>query len=178
MALITRLSRLFRADAHAVLDRIEEPDLLLRQAVREVEAAIGRDEQRIRLLGHEDRQIRTRIEDAAQTLRRLDEELDVCFDAGKEDLARTLVRRRLEAERLRDALARRGEETASALEQLRRSTEENRSQLDSMRQKVELLANEDESREPTAQWSQPDLSVRDEDVEIAFLREKQRRQSS
>ena len=37
MALITRFSRLFRADLHAVLDRIEEPDVILRQAVREME---------------------------------------------------------------------------------------------------------------------------------------------
>lgn len=36
MALINRATRLFRADLHAVLDRIEEPDILLRQAVREM----------------------------------------------------------------------------------------------------------------------------------------------
>ena len=29
MALINRMSRLFTADVHAVLDRIEEPDVLL-----------------------------------------------------------------------------------------------------------------------------------------------------
>ena len=34
MPLINRVSRLFRADLHAVLDRIEEPDVLLRQAAR------------------------------------------------------------------------------------------------------------------------------------------------
>src|SRR5687767_9840646 len=31
MALIDRLARLFQADLHAVLDRIEEPEVLLRQ---------------------------------------------------------------------------------------------------------------------------------------------------
>ena len=38
MALINRLSRLFKADFHAVLDQIEEPELLLKQAIREMEA--------------------------------------------------------------------------------------------------------------------------------------------
>jgi len=33
MALITRVSRLFRADVNAVLDHLEEPALLLHQAV-------------------------------------------------------------------------------------------------------------------------------------------------
>ena len=38
MALITRISRLFTADFHAVLDRIEEPDVLLKHAIREMES--------------------------------------------------------------------------------------------------------------------------------------------
>ena len=37
MALINRISRLFTADMHAVLDRLEEPDVLLKQALREME---------------------------------------------------------------------------------------------------------------------------------------------
>ena len=41
MALITRVSRLFQADFHAVLDRIEEPEVLLRQAVREMEEELA-----------------------------------------------------------------------------------------------------------------------------------------
>ncbi len=48
MALITRLARLFQADVHAVLDRIEEPLVLLQQAVREedVEVAFLREKER------------------------------------------------------------------------------------------------------------------------------------
>jgi phage shock protein A len=33
MALINRISRLFKADFHAVLDQIEEPEGLLKQAI-------------------------------------------------------------------------------------------------------------------------------------------------
>jgi len=50
MLLISRISRLFRADLHAVLDRIEEPEALLRQAIREMEELLAQDEQRSRLL--------------------------------------------------------------------------------------------------------------------------------
>ena len=50
MALVTRLSRLFQADFHAVLDQIEEPDLQLRQAVREMQIALDHDLQRQQLL--------------------------------------------------------------------------------------------------------------------------------
>ena len=57
MALVTRLSRLFQADFHAVLDRIEEPDLQLKQAVREMQFALDQDQQRLKLLQHEAVQI-------------------------------------------------------------------------------------------------------------------------
>ena len=49
MALINRMSRLFTADVHAVLDRIEEPDVLLRQAIREMEEALERSEHDVRM---------------------------------------------------------------------------------------------------------------------------------
>ena len=47
MALVNRISRLFRADFHAVLDQIEEPDLLLRQAIREMQDDMAQDEQQM-----------------------------------------------------------------------------------------------------------------------------------
>ena len=37
MALINRVTQLFKADFHAVLDRIEEPEQLLRQSIRDME---------------------------------------------------------------------------------------------------------------------------------------------
>ena len=41
MPLVDRVARLFRADLHAVMDRIEEPDVLLRQALREMEEELA-----------------------------------------------------------------------------------------------------------------------------------------
>ena len=45
MALIARVSRLFRADVNAVLDRMEEPEVLLRQALRDMQEALAQDQQ-------------------------------------------------------------------------------------------------------------------------------------
>ncbi|OOZ38928.1 hypothetical protein BOW53_13550 [Solemya pervernicosa gill symbiont] len=60
MALINRVTRLFRADMHAVLDRIEEPEVLLRQSIREMEEALADDEQQLRQLIEEGEQIAER----------------------------------------------------------------------------------------------------------------------
>ncbi len=178
MALITRVSRLFRADMHAVLDRIEEPDVLLRQAVREMEEDLASDEQRIRLLSHEYGQLSARQDDLVQSLADIEQELDVCFDSGKGDLARTLIRRKLEAQRFLRFLARKRAALEETLSGLMARLAENRTRLESMRQKAELLATENSVEHSGDIWGEPDMQVRDEDVEVAFLREQQKRRSS
>ncbi len=175
MALITRVSRLFRADLHAVLDRVEEPDVLLRQAVREMEEELARDEQRIKLLTHEHEQLVKRHRDIQQTLDEVEAELGVCFDSGKHDLARVLIRRKLEAQRFIQFLTRRHETLETTLDGLRQRVSENRTRLEGMRQKAELLAADDASAQYEESWPAPDTSVRDADVEVAFLRERQKR---
>jgi phage shock protein A len=175
MALITRVSRLFRADLHAVLDRIEEPDVLLRQAVREMEEELARDEQRIKTQTHEHGQLVSRHRDIMQSLEGIEAELDICFESGKDDLARALIRRKLEAEQFTRFLARKREAIETALTGLEERVDENRARLDSMRQKAELLAADNAPGHSDDSWTTPDTSVGNEDVEVAFLRERQKR---
>ena len=176
MALVTRLSRLFQADFHAVLDRIEEPDLQLRQAVREMQFALDQDRQRQQLLQHEAAQLAKSIATIADNLQLLDDELDICLAAKKDDLARDLVRRKLVAEKN----LRSGRERLAGLEQqsreLGRQIDEQSGQLAAMKQKLELLVSTDEYH-GADEFTQAD-AIRNEEIEIALLREKQRRAKS
>jgi len=179
MALINRLSRLFKADFHAVLDRIEEPEALLKQSVREMEEVLGRDQQRNRLLVQERGEILAKEKALAGELRELEEELSSCFDFDRDDLARTQIKRKLQLQRQRQFLDGRLEALESTLQRQQVRIEENASRLRAMRQKVELLAT-DEARATTRASGlsvefPPQLGVSDEEVEVAFLREKQRR---
>ena len=178
MALITRVTRLFQADIHAVLDRIEEPEVLLRQAVREMEEELARDEQRNKVLNHEHGQLSARETELEQSLNEIEEELDICFESEKDDLARAWIKRKLEAQRFCKGLSRKRGALQETLEALNTRLRENRARLESMRQKAELLAAESVRARPADNWSIPDVIVRDEDVEVAFLREKQHRSRS
>jgi phage shock protein A len=178
MALITRVSRLFQADFHAVLDRIEEPEVLLRQAVREMEEELARDEQRSKVLQHEQGQLTARETEFEQSLHDIEEELDVCFESGNDDLARAWIRRKLEAQRFCKGLSRKRGTLQETLTELNTRLQENQARLESMRQKAELLAAESIRTRPADNWTIPDISVRDEDVEVAFLREQQQRRRS
>lgn len=178
MVLISRISRLFRADLHAVLDRIEEPDLLLRQAIREMEELLAEDEQRSRLLQQEQRQLTSRQNKLEQELQRIEEELEVCFKSDEEDLARKLIRRRLETQQFCEHLSEKRKTLEDSIVELSSQLEENRDRLDSMRQKAELLITEEQKHYPEDNWHMPDYRVADEDVEVAFLREKQQRRQT
>ncbi len=176
MALVSRLTRLFQADFHAVLDQIEEPDALLRQAVRDMEDALTRDEQRLKHLHADRAQMTNRLDELQTSLTRLDEELDVCFAADKDDLAKGVIRRQLETHKLGAILARKKATIEEELGDLDARTVENRGRLESMRQKAEMLAENEPVGGPFDPT--PDIIVHADEVDVACLREKQKRSAS
>lgn len=172
MALIARLSRLFRADMHAVLDKIEEPELLLKQAIREMEESIASDERQIRCWEHEQQQLINRHDQLAETLTDLEGKLSLCFKSNKDDLARSLLKRKLETQQAKLLLAEKIAALKEKISQLTQQLTEHQAQLADMKQKAEVFL--DENRCNSTNWESSPVAVRDEDVEIAFLYEKQK----
>lgn len=182
MALINRITRLFRADLHAVLDRIEEPDALLRESVREMADSIANDERRLKRqeLGHAQQ---TRQEqEISESLVRLTKELDVCFAADQETLARGLIKRRLESERLLTTLQRNRDTTKTGIAELTLRLQEKRTRLAAVEQKLEILAAndsfDDADTNANAKTVTGEFNVGDDEVEVAFLAEQQQRVAS
>jgi len=175
MALINRMSRLFTADVHAVLDRIEEPDVLLKHAIREMEEELARNEQRVRTLEHERGTLADRQRKVQAVLAELGEQLDVCFADANDELARKVIKRRLETERLDRHVTERRTAVDKALAERRAAADEQREQLDVMRQKAELLTTSGSGGD---EWGKTEFAVGEAEVEVAFLRERQKRQPS
>lgn len=175
MALIRRVSRLFAADMHAVLDQIEEPEIVLRQAIREMEEELARQMQREKWLRVELESAASRIEGFSVLGQELDAKLDLCFANDNEALARKLTRRKLEAAKLAELTVTKRQALKRQLEELEALLEANADQLESMRQKAELLAADDSGADRAGLTVS---GIDDDDVEIAFLREKQARASS
>jgi phage shock protein A len=154
MALINRISRLFKADFHAVLDQIEEPETLLKQAVRDMEDDLASTAQRIKLCAHDQDALQHRKAELEGSVAEIGSQLDLCFDSGKDDLAKSLVRKKLEAERL-----------------LKRLTTE------LFAQRASLQTNASSEFADVA-WMAREMTVDDNEVEIPFLREKDLRSAS
>lgn len=175
MALITRLSRLLRADAHAVLDRIEEPDLLLRQALREMEQELEQATRQVRVLEQERERSSVREKVLRETLARIGEDLALCLDAGQDELARSLIRRRLETERGVQALEQRLSGLDRELAERCETLAENRARYEDLRHRAETLLDDSQpdARPHDARNYAP---VSEQEIEVALLREKQRRE--
>ena len=180
MALINRISRLFTADVHAVLDRIEEPETLLKQSLREMEEELATNERRVRWLVHELEQLVARNTELSRSLAKLEEELDVCFSAEEDDLARSLIRRKLQAEQLSKDLIAKIKATEKALETQRKNLEEKRRCLQETRQKAALWNRDLQSGSHRNEvvWNVHEPTIGEDEVEVAFLREKRIRSTA
>lgn len=175
MALIKRVSRLFAADLHAVIDQLEEPDILLKQAIREMDEEIAKQEQRHKIFCRELGQLGKRREETDRSLADLDERLDLCFSNDNEELARQVVRRKVEAARVRRLLTEKQDSLKQKVAELETCIEANRDRLEGMRQKAELLADGPHVRGGDGHLAGDGPRIDETEVELAFLREKQAR---
>ena len=184
MALINRISRLFKADFHAVLDQIEEPEALLKQAIRDMEDALSATEQRIKLCAHDQDGITVRKNELESSTAEIDAQLDLCFESEKDDLAKSLIKKKLEAGRLLKRLNAKNVANEKYLDEQRAMCDENKSTLESLRQKAELFAQrtpvhaDGGSEFDDVAWMAREMTVGDDEVEITFLHEKSVRSAS
>jgi phage shock protein A len=178
MALLTRLSRLFRADFHAVLDCIEEPDIQLKQAVREMQFELYQEEQRLALMQHELARLDQKAQQLKQKVVNFNEELDICFTANKDDLARDLIKRKLEAKVQLETATNQYSDLQKTAQALNVQIEEYRGQLEVTKQKLEILIETNPVGQIKTTTNTISDCIRKEDIEIAFLREKQGRAES
>ena len=179
MTLITRLGRLFRADLNAVLDGLEEPGMLLKQAVRDMQEVLSGEEAE---LGHRDGEVqalRLAMDESCARLAALDEELSLCLAAAKDELARDLVRRKLEAARHETRLVERQQALSETQRRLAARILEHRQRLDALRADAALYDSvAGVTRDQATGGWQCASTISEAEIEVALLRERQRRAQS
>jgi len=174
MALITRLSRLFHADINAVLDHIEEPELLLKQAIREMEETLSHNERKIKLLDLEQKKSVSKQGEIKQSLTDLEQQLTICFKSNEDDLARVLIKRKLETTQYLKSITAQISSSVEHASHLKNQLTEHQSQLNSMKQKADIFNQDSTENNSDNNWELHSFAIQDEDVEVAFLHEKQK----
>jgi len=175
MALITRLSRLFKADMHAVIDSLEAPDVLLRQAVRDMEEAVATSQRALAATSAERKRVGARLAELAGQRGRVADELDLCFEAGNDALARMLLRRRLHIERSERQLLQQSEVLDAEFAARREKLESQRRRLAELRDQAEVFEVAPQGGDDA--FASPGHDISEADVELALLAEQRRRAS-
>ncbi len=178
MALLNRLIRLFRADFHAVIDELEEPYLLLKQSVREMEAVLQQDRHELEGLQQQLSKLNDRVKSLNDDISSHHDDLTVCLDAKNDDLARTLIKRKLECLQLQKTRVAKQDSLAIDINHTKTRINKQAPQLASVKQKLELISEEISNRDATTSNTPFVTTVTDADVEVTLLREKKKRASS
>ena len=190
MAMITRLARLVRADLNAVLDRLEAPELVLAQAVRDMEQALDQERRALSGLDRELERLARRDQVLMEEETRCSEAIAAGLEQAPEDgpaadrdaLVRPLIRRRLDTARRRAALKARVAEVQAERGRLAARAEVHAARLDDLRSRAALAAPAatesaiDDPADPRwrapgeSAWSTPEAPVGDADVELELIR--------
>ena len=78
MTLLARIGRLFKADIHGILDSLEEPEVILKQAVREMEHEIEQGARRLEELEKASEFVSMRKTEAEENLNEVEQQIN-CF---------------------------------------------------------------------------------------------------
>lgn len=178
MTFFQRFLTLARADAHGVLDSLEDRSLLLKQCLRDAELELARKRQHrdelaswLELLGRQREQLGARETS-------LDDDIRLALGRGEEALARFSIRRLLAARKQLEQLAEQERTAREDLDALVDKLAAQERELEELRDRVEAeLAREralGRAACAPATSSDADLAggVRDEEVELELLRRR------
>jgi phage shock protein A len=172
MHLFDRITTLIKADAHGVVESLEERSLLLKQYVREAEIDLQRKRARLEMVHEEEQRLAEALARCEEEIRSLDEDVELALGGGKDELARFAIRRllprRSEAKALREELQQRRTEGEGLSTRL--AVQEK--QFESLRTRVRAALVHECEPDPTRAWLN-EREVADEDVEIELMRRRQ-----
>jgi phage shock protein A len=166
-----RLGLLLRADAHGVIESLEERSLLAKQLLREAELEVARKRARSEAIERELARLTAESARSGDELRALDADVELALGRGEEELARFAARKLLLGQRsqtARDARAAAlGRERAELVLRLTRQEKE----LEELRQRVRERLHEDAARGEGGPCPEP---VAEHDVSLELLRRRAR----
>jgi phage shock protein A len=170
MKIFDRLSRLIKADAHGVMDQLEERSLLLRQHLREAELELTHKRAQLESMEEECRTLEDEVQIVEKEIALLDADVELAMGQGREELARFAIRklipRRASASRMRDRIGELGQGRERLLEKLQAQEV----QFDELRTRVRARLSELRERDEATPCFE--TGVDDAEIELELLRRR------
>lgn len=170
MNLLDRMARLLRADAHGMVDALEDRGLLLRQHLRDAEAEVLGKRARVEALGLEAGRLAEEAERREERIAALDEDVSLAMAGGKEDLARFAAGQLLAERRERETLELRQRTVEQAIVRMKEKLAEQERALDGLKARVRTwIASRERDAHERRVGNTP---VADEEVELELMRRR------
>jgi phage shock protein A len=178
MGIMSRVIRLCKADLHGVMDQLEDKDLLLKQHLREMQAAMAGRQARIDQLeealrnGQRDRAMH------AKQLQALEADLDLAVARGKDDIARMLIRKLVPMRKCVERMTHHLEEVTGQLDEERDRLGAQRLAYDEIRHRVAAVLERARSNDVMADMGpigmrSPQLMASEEEIEWELMQRKE-----
>lgn len=168
MNLFQRIKTSLSADAHGLVDAMEDDALLLRQHLRDAEAEVLRKRARCRELEGEQKRSAAQRERAEIERERAEHDVDLALEGGRDELARYAMKQLLTRKALIEQIEARLASSRDQLKELEAALAIQEVALEDLRGKVQAFLSEGE-KGCVAAVSAP---ISDEQIEIELLRRK------
>jgi len=178
MGIMTRFTRLCKADMHGVIDQLEDKGLLLRQVFRDMEEELDRKESRLKQMRASRDQAQREFEKYTQECEKLENDLEVAIEKDKDAIARSLIKKLKPLMCHRDELERHVKTLNQEITHFRECVDEQRLQYEQLQLRsteyfhktkreewekaVSGITGHDASREPS-----------DEEIDLELLQRKE-----
>lgn len=178
MAILSRITRLCRADLHGVMDQIEDSDLLLKQYLREMEQALAEKNVRLNRMKQHRNRLRHEHKRRAGQIEGLDQDVTAAIYKSKDDIARMLIRKLRGLTGLRDEIAHSIQGLDLDIQQLREICANQQLQFDQLKLKAtahfDQAARQKWDNDPLCQGlSDPADEPSLEEVELELIKRKE-----
>ncbi len=100
MGILDRMSRLIRANINDLLDRAEDPEKMLNELLREMQANIREARTQVANMIAQEKELEADSRAAARDAREWERRAEMAVERGKDDLAREALRRKRDAEQI------------------------------------------------------------------------------
>jgi phage shock protein A len=177
MPFLDRLRLTLRADAHGVIDALEDRALMLKQHLRDAELELQRKRARVIELSAEEQRL---IEDEKRVQgeqERHDQDAEIALAEGRDELAKKALARALPLAQLLRRLRERGVQNRREHTALAGSLSAQETELLALRTRVEAFLAAEQAVHSEGAAFMP-LPVSDDEVEIELLRRKRARREA
>ena len=168
MSLLQRLKNTLSADAHGLVDALEDPALLLQQHFRDAEAEVLRKRARSSELELESKRLATQRERASADEERAERDSALALQQNRDDLARYALKQVLTQRQLGERLRARLAQIADERQELSRALEAQQTALEELRTRIQAHLSARESGGLERDFK----PVSDEQIELELLRRK------